>query len=204
MALRQTRMSTPNTDETDLASDGRIPNSEESVTLNIVEGGSLGGKEDGPVISTLNVDDYPDGGLAAWSVVLGVSPLTNPSLSEFTDQAWSCSLRVPSSRRRSHSTDFVPNHRFTSNYTHRFGLVNSWGVRHSGPPCLLTSWLTAEIGISIVLRTGSHTRDSNVNNVSAEFFTLGLRPKFDLMSERQRMDWIHSGTMILASQVTPS
>ena len=70
-------MSASNTGETDSASDERIPNSDESVTLNIVEDWPLGGKEDktevGPVISTPDVDDYPDGGLAAWSVVLGVS-----------------------------------------------------------------------------------------------------------------------------------
>ena len=72
-----------------MGSIGRIPSSDESVTLNIVEDGSLEGKgEDGagvgPVTSTADVDDYPDGGLAAWSVVLGVSPLTISPSSEFT------------------------------------------------------------------------------------------------------------------------
>jgi len=114
MALQRKPMPTSNTDETGLGSDGRIPNSDESVTLNVVEDEPLGGKEDqtklGSVTSTLDVDDYPDGGLAAWSVVFGVSLLTDPCLSGLTDSAWSCSLPVPSSRRRSHRTNFVPNH----------------------------------------------------------------------------------------------
>ena len=84
MAFRQTPGSTSNT----VASDGQMPNSG-AMTLSIPEDGSLGGKEDetevSPVIFTSDVDDYPDGGLAAWSVVLGVSPLTNPRLSDFAD-----------------------------------------------------------------------------------------------------------------------
>jgi len=77
MAPQQPPMSTSST----VALDGRIPTSE-FVTLNIVEDEPLGGKEDetevGPVIPTPDADDYPDGGLAAWSVVMGVSPLTDP------------------------------------------------------------------------------------------------------------------------------
>jgi len=101
MALRQTPMSTPNTDETDSASDGGIPKSDESVTLNIIEDEPLGGKEDETKV-TYDADDYPDGGLAAWSVVLGVSASSDSRHSGFTNQAWPRSLPVPSSRRRLH------------------------------------------------------------------------------------------------------
>ena len=78
-------MSVPNAVEKDMGSTGRIPNSDESVTLgDTTEDGPSEGKEEGeieagPVTSTFDADDYPDGGLAAWSVVLGVSPLTIPS-----------------------------------------------------------------------------------------------------------------------------
>ena len=33
-----------------------------------------------PIVVTSQVDDYPDGGLAAWSVVFGVGPSANSSL----------------------------------------------------------------------------------------------------------------------------
>lgn len=46
----------------------------------IVEGQLLDEKAEldqvSPVISTSDADDYPDGGLAAWCVVVGVSPLS--------------------------------------------------------------------------------------------------------------------------------
>jgi len=56
-----------------------------------------------------DVDDYPDGGLAAWSIVLGVSPSAISSPSQFTDEIGPRSLRVRFSRRRLNSTTFVPN-----------------------------------------------------------------------------------------------
>lgn len=129
MAPGQTRTATPNTDESDLASDGRIPNSDESMTLNIVEDGPLGGKEDETEVGTIisNADDFPDGGLSAWSVVLGVSPLLIPVcrslLIRLGHVVYLCHLRDVG-----HTTDFIPNHRFTPNHSRRFGLVNAWGV----------------------------------------------------------------------------
>jgi len=78
----QTPTSTTNVVGISLGSNGPTPCSYESVTLKTTKG-----KEDdvGPVISTPDADDYPDGGLVAWSVVFGVSPLTVPPSSEFTD-----------------------------------------------------------------------------------------------------------------------
>lgn len=57
----------------------RTPTPGESLTLSI-DGRPLEEKtvdeetEASPVTPTSNVDDYPDGGLAAWLVVVGVSP----------------------------------------------------------------------------------------------------------------------------------
>ena len=106
--------------------------SDGSLTLNIVEGQSLDGKtelnEANPVISTSDADDYPDGGLAAWCVVVGVSSFPFPEFLDFTNVG-SCSLRVPSSQRRLHSLSVALNCRLTSDHPRRFGLVNAWGVR---------------------------------------------------------------------------
>jgi len=61
------------------------PTSDGSMVLKFVENELSEGKEEdeeigvSPVLTTPEVDDYPDGGLAAWSIVLGVSPLTIPS-----------------------------------------------------------------------------------------------------------------------------
>ena len=65
----------------DLGPSERTPTSDGSVTLKFVEDRPSGEKEDveieaSPVLSTPDLDDYPDGGLAAWSIVLGVSPST--------------------------------------------------------------------------------------------------------------------------------
>jgi hypothetical protein len=72
--------------EMGLGPNERTPTSDESMTLNIVEDQPLEEKEKeegeeirvSPITTTSDVDDYPDGGLAAWCVVLGVSP---PSIS---------------------------------------------------------------------------------------------------------------------------
>ena len=63
---------------------------------------------------------------------------------------------------------------------------------HSRPFCSSISRLTAEIGIPIVLRTSPHTRDPNLDDVSVKFFISDFLA-FDLMPERQRMDWFYSG-----------
>ena len=57
------------------------PTSDGSVMLKFVEDRPLEEKKDeeiggSPVLTTPDVDEYPDGGLAAWSVVLGVRPPT--------------------------------------------------------------------------------------------------------------------------------
>lgn len=55
---------------------------DESMTLNTVEGRQLEEKTEdeekvaSPVTPTPDADEYPDGGLAAWCIVVGVSPLT--------------------------------------------------------------------------------------------------------------------------------
>lgn len=38
----------------------------------------------------------------------------------------------------------------------------------SRPTCTWMSWLTTEIGVPILLRTGPHARDFNVDDVSAK------------------------------------
>lgn len=59
----------------------RVPTYDGSVTLDAVDDQTLEEKvedegiEIGPVLPTPDGDDYPDGGLAAWCVVLGVSSL---------------------------------------------------------------------------------------------------------------------------------
>jgi len=58
------------------------PASDGPMMLKVVEDRLSEEKERGeeievsPVLTTSDVDDYPDGGLAAWSIVLGVSPST--------------------------------------------------------------------------------------------------------------------------------
>ena len=54
------------------------PTSDGSTMLKFIESGPLEekGEEEigaGPILTTPDVDDYPDGGLAAWSIALGVS-----------------------------------------------------------------------------------------------------------------------------------
>ena len=65
----------------DLGPSERTPTSDGSVTLKYVEDRPLDEKDEeiieaSPIFCTPDLDDYPDGGLAAWSVVLGVSPPT--------------------------------------------------------------------------------------------------------------------------------
>jgi len=77
-------MATLGTMGVDLGTSELTPTSDGSVTLKFVEDRSLeekGEEEIGgnPVLATPDVDDYPDGGLAAWSIVLGVSTLTTSS-----------------------------------------------------------------------------------------------------------------------------
>jgi len=56
------------------------PTADGSTVLKFVQARLSEEKEKGeeieasPVLTTSDVDDYPDGGLAAWSIVLGVSP----------------------------------------------------------------------------------------------------------------------------------
>ena len=80
MALQHLPMLTSNTVATGSGLNASTPTSDGSLTLNIVEGRPLDEKaesdEASPVISTSDADDYPDGGLAAWCVVVGVSPLS--------------------------------------------------------------------------------------------------------------------------------
>jgi len=63
----------------DLGPIERTPTSDGSVMLKFVEDRPVEEKEEIEVSSALptpDVDDYPDGGLAAWCIVLGVSPST--------------------------------------------------------------------------------------------------------------------------------
>ena len=133
MALQRLPMLTSNTLEMGSRPTISTSTSDGSLTLNIVEGRSLDGKteldEANPVISASDADDYPDGGLAAWCVVVGVSSFPFPRLLDFTDEVASCSLRVLSSQRTSHSLSLTLNCRLTSDDPRRFGMVNAWGVR---------------------------------------------------------------------------
>ena len=80
MALQRLPMLTSNAVETGSGPNAWTPTPDGSLTLYIVEGRSLEEKtesnEASPVISLSNADDYPDGGLAAWCVVVGVSQLS--------------------------------------------------------------------------------------------------------------------------------
>jgi len=78
-------MSTPGNVGIDSRTSELTPTSDGSMVLKFVEDQLSEGKEEeeeigvSPVLTTPEVDDYPDGGLAAWSIVLGVSPSTIPS-----------------------------------------------------------------------------------------------------------------------------
>lgn len=63
------------------------------------------------IVLAPHVDDYPDGGLAAWSVVFGVRPSTGSfpinCLSRFADDIHLCRRHVQFLRRRFLSTSFI-------------------------------------------------------------------------------------------------
>jgi hypothetical protein len=80
MASQQSPTPTPTTVEAGSESHEQRLSPDESVTLDVKEEEDL---EASPAIPTAAVDDFPDGGLAAWSIVLGVSELTIPSSSNF-------------------------------------------------------------------------------------------------------------------------
>jgi len=109
MAVRQTLTSTLNTAEIGLESNERVLTSDESMTLDALESRPSETKEDkeievSSVVSTPGASDidYPDGGLAAWCVVLGVSQMAILASSSFSDQVRACSIPVPLSQRRLH------------------------------------------------------------------------------------------------------
>ena len=54
----------------------------------------------GPIVVISAADDYPDGGLAAWCVVLGVIPSIFPCLLGIADGVWSCHRPLVYSSRR--------------------------------------------------------------------------------------------------------
>ena len=113
MVLQHLPILTSSTVETGSGPNISISTSDGSLTLKIVEGRSLDEKteldEASPAISASDADDYPDGGLAAWCVVVGVSSFPFPGLLDFTDEVASCSLRVLSSQRRLHSLSLTLN-----------------------------------------------------------------------------------------------
>jgi len=162
--------------------------SDDSITLNISEVRPSEKKEyeetvASQVTPTPDADDYPDGGVAAWCVVLGVSRLNHSFVfSNFLMRVRSCRLCVPISRRRLHSTSLASNNRLTSERSLRFGLASAWGVRAFRSFSSLTLRLTLETGIPILLRTNPHTRDPNLNNVGPQFFT--SRVRLILISDR--------------------
>ena len=86
MGLQLTLVSTPNTLETDLESSERVSTPGESTTIHTLEDRSLEKKEEeeeiepSPTTLTSDADDYPDGGFAAWLVVMGVSRLSISSM----------------------------------------------------------------------------------------------------------------------------
>jgi len=183
MAVQRTPTSTLNTAEVDLESNERVLASDESMTLDAPESRPSETKE-GKEIETSPVTvstpgasdiDYPDGGLAAWCVVLGVSQMAVLAFSIFfSDEVRACSVLVPFSQRRLHfsSSPQNVNHRLILCGPSRFGLVNAWGVRVTNPLCPLVPQLIVETGLPILLPTSPHTRDPDLDDVSARFPTL--------------------------------
>ena len=100
MGLQLTLVSTPNTLETDLESSERVWTPGESTTIHTLEDRSLEKKEEGeeiepsPTIPTSDADDYPDGGFAAWLVVMGVSRLSISSIFKFFDARSGCIVHM--------------------------------------------------------------------------------------------------------------
>ena len=70
MAMRQSLVSTLSPVETDVESNHQVQISDESATLGSLEGEKTKG---GPASPALDTDGFPDGGLVAWLVLLGVS-----------------------------------------------------------------------------------------------------------------------------------
>ena len=130
-----------------------------------------------PVAPTPGRDDYPDGGFAAWCVVLGVSQFNHSFIfSVFLISVRSCSVRVLCSRRRLYSTSSVSSTRLISDS------ILSGPVSPVAGECVnfrlypsAIFRLTLGVGIPIVLRTDSHTGDLNLNNVSPQLFTSGVQ-----------------------------
>ena len=109
MAVRQTPTPTLDTTEIGLESNERMLTPDESMTLGALESRPSETKEDketevSPVFSTPGADDidYPDGGFAAWCVVLGVSQMAILAFSSFSNGVRACSIPVPFSQRRLH------------------------------------------------------------------------------------------------------
>ena len=86
MATKQSSISTFSPVETDVESNHQVHTSDESVTLHSLESRRSETRDEktkaGPLSPALDEDAFPDGGLAAWLVVLGVSP----SISSFVFQ----------------------------------------------------------------------------------------------------------------------
>lgn len=104
-----TAQQTPASKSVDLESSERALASGGSTTSNILEDRSSEKKESeeiaaSPVAPTPGAGDFPDGGFAAWCVVLGVSQLAFSSflVGENLIQPWSRSLHVPFSQRGLH------------------------------------------------------------------------------------------------------
>lgn len=91
MASQQRPISTQTTLEAGSVSNSRRWTSDGSVTVNVPDDQPSEKKEEedveaSPTIPAPPVDDFPDGGLAAWSVVFGVSKLTVSSSFRFFDE----------------------------------------------------------------------------------------------------------------------
>jgi len=130
-----------------------------------------------PVAPTPGGDDYPDGGFTAWCVVLGVSQFNHSLVfSVFLIRVRSCSVHVLFSRRRLYSTEAqyrIPD----SPQSILSGSVSpiAGGCVNFRPCPSVMLRLTLGTGIPILLRTGSHTGDPNLNNVSPQLFTSSVQ-----------------------------
>lgn len=152
MAVQQL---TPSTVEMDLGPNEQLSTTAGSIKSNLLDD-RPSEKKDGeeiearPAVPPPSAGDFPDGGPAAWCVVVGVSHLTvSRPFSLFLTRVWLCRVHVPCSRRRLHFT-WSAQSLIQMNLPDSDLLMRGECV-HSRPFRQLPSWLTAKIGLPVLL-----------------------------------------------------